>query len=381
MNREEALEEFKTKIAPNYIDKCTIKFEANLSKYEDEISKILINSIVKVNEKVKDVKKTNANYAINILQYELLRTNVLDESFVIWLHAYNINWYMDEESVYEEIDFKFLFEPFIELRKSLISEKNIYIGKVNNYDIQKIVFNELRKCYYNMESYVREIFYDLDENKKISNVLFDEYYLIKWSEFRDESRTVFSMDYRVKDIEELKRFCKEPYIYPVFRKSRLEDFNINNTTLLYANFKESELTHVNMIQCISPRCEYSYVKFASNVIKNCVMTGSNFKDTKMNTMIFEDCNLVGCNFNNSDSMSVVFKNCNIENSSFYNSSFYNVEFIKCNLRSVNFINSNFEKVNFEESNLKEAAFNEEVIPFLHISAEQLQDINVWGEIK
>ena len=58
-----------------------------------------------------------------------------------------------------------------------------------------------------------------------------------------------------------------------------------------------------------------------------------------------------------------------------------MEFIKCNLRSVNFINSSFEKMNFEESNLKEAAFNEEVIPFLHISAEQLQDINVWGEIK
>ena len=83
MNREEALQEFKEKILPPYLDKCREKFNENLMKYEEELTEVLINGIVKVNEKVKEVKKINENYAINILQYELLRTNILDESFFV----------------------------------------------------------------------------------------------------------------------------------------------------------------------------------------------------------------------------------------------------------------------------------------------------------
>lgn len=378
MNREEALQEFKEKILPPYLDKCREKFNENLMKYEEELTEVLINGIVKVNEKVKEVKKINENYAINILQYELLRTNILDESFIIWLHAYNIQWYMDENAVYEEINLKFLFEPFIELKEALISEKNIYLGKVNIYDIQQIIFNEVREAYYNMEDYIREIFYDLDENEKMDKILFDEYYLIKWSEFRDESKNVFSMDYRKKDVNDLKDFCKKPYIYPVFIRSILSNYNLDDITFLYGNFKESKLTEINMNKCVSPRCEYSYTEFNKCTLKECIITGSNFRKVKLNNVTFENCDLIGCNFNYSDSIQVEFINCNIENSSFYKSSFYNVKFINCNLKGNNFIDSTFEKIHFEESDLTEAVFNEEIIPFLHISAEQLQDINIWG---
>ncbi|NFG22872.1 hypothetical protein FDF11_06960 [Clostridium botulinum] len=381
MNREEALKDFNEKVVNKIINEYKLRFEENLKQYKDMLCEILIDSIVNLNKKVCNVRDYKKDYLLNVLQYELLRTNVLDDSYIIWLHGYNRSWYLDEDSVYEEINLKFLFEPFIELKQVLIKKKKVYLGKVNNYDIQNIVFNIVKECYYSIENITREYMYDLDDNEKIKNVFLDEYYLIKWSEYREESKTIFAMDYRKKETKDLIEFTKNPYIYPIFTKSTLNECELKNRDLLYANFKESKLTEINIIECSVPRGKFNNTEFVKCTIKNSVMTGSIFKNTSLNTINFSNSDLRACNFNYSDCIEVTFNNCNLEDVSFYKSSLYRINFINCNLKSVNFIDAKFYKISFEGSDLKEALFNEEVIPFIHITPEQLQDINIWGELK
>ena len=55
-----------------------------------------------------------------------------------------------------------------------------------------------------------------------------------------------------------------------------------------------------------------------------------------------------------------------------------VDFSGCDLRQASFINAKFSNVSFEGADLEEAIFNEEDIPFIKLSPEQLQEIYIYG---
>ncbi len=150
MNREEALKEFKEKICLNLIEDCKSKFEDNVIKSEEKLRNLTIKGIKQVIKKAKDFQKIKEDYKIAVFQFEFLRVDVLNESYKIYVHGYNGMWYLDENSIVEYLDLKFLYEPFIEFKEKLIKEKKIYIGKVNNYDIQEIIMNLSYECYKNL---------------------------------------------------------------------------------------------------------------------------------------------------------------------------------------------------------------------------------------
>lgn len=343
MNRQQALEEYKVNHAKDLIEECEKNFCANLSNNEEKIKSILIDGIKSVDEKAKKIQEIHDDYGLYVLHFELLRTNIINESYKILIHGYNGLWYLDDNSVYEEIDLLFLFKPFIILKEKLIKAKKAYFGKINNYDIQEIVFNLASKCYRQICDNARIWMWNLDEKEWIKESSLGDAYSIKWGEYQDKSETIFSMDNRKKSAEDILEFKKKPkekmpFVYSVWRDSTLKDLNLSEEELLFINFKNSKLINMDFSK--------------SNIIRG------QFKNTEV----------VNCKFNESLLVGTSFENSVLKDTSFQNSNLTNLDFRRAKLKNVS----------FENAIVEGAIFSEEQVPFLHLTPQQLQDIYIEG---
>ena len=381
MNRREALEDFNKNTADDLVLKYKKEFEINFNNNEKRFALLLIDSIKKLNQKAILNRKVIENYSLGVLQFELLRSNILNESYKIHLHGYNSLWYLDNNSIYEEIDLKFLFKPFENLKKELIEKSKIYIGKINIYDIQKIIFDAVSDSYMGMSKVVREYLWDLDEEKWINEMLLSDFYIIKWSEYKGKGETVFAMDMRKKTKEDLENMKKEKksFIYSVWRNSCLENADLSKENLLFINFKESKLQNIDFSKSSIISGEFKNSRIVKCSFEGAEVVGTALSESEINECKFKDCNLRSSDFNTSILNDVDFSNSDMSISNFVNSKLNNVSFKGCTLLNSDFTNAVFENVSFQDADLKDSIFSRKDIPFLHLSPEQLQDVFIGDD--
>lgn len=360
MNREEAIIDFKENKAKALseiaIDEFTDIFVNNI----EEIKGILMSGLKKLITKWNKER----NEELVVVQYELLRTMILNESYIIYIHGYNSTWYLDDNSIVYELNLKFLFEPFIKLKEALIKEKKIYMGKINNYDIQEIIFEKVLEAFKGMSDIVRKFFWDLDEDKWINENLKTPFYVIKWNEYQSESEILFAMDHREKSNEDMLEILKKnkekaPFTYSVWKNSKFNDLDLTDNPMLFINFKGSTFENVIFKECDILRAQ----------LKGCTFINCDFSNTRLAGTSFENVIIDNCTFENSFMPNVNFKGANLRK----------VKFINADLRNVDFTEVEFSEVDFLNANVEESVFDLDKVPYLHLSSEQLQTIYIEGE--
>lgn len=363
MNREESLQHFNENVMKKLADGVKLEFEENFKANEGKIKNLIIAAMKNIIKKAMDLQEINKEHKIAVFQFELLRINIVNESYKILAHGCNSCWYLDSDSIYEEIDLSFLFEPFIKLKEKLIKEKRIYMGKVNNYDIQKILFELVSKCYIDMSKDVRSWFWNLDEEEWMQKKSVEDFYVVKWSEYQGKSETLFAIDNKEKNVKELLELKKQPedklpFVYTVWKNSVLENGDLTKQNMLFINFKGSKLENINFSQ--------------SDIIRG------QFKDTKVKRCIFAKCQLIGASFENSKIEDSDFSNGDCTGVDFRKAELRYVDFSNSNLKNSNFINAKFKNVSFEGADLEDAIFSDKDIPFINLTSQQLQTIYIDG---
>ena len=363
MNREESLEEFKEKVVKALGQESIAAFEENFKNNEEKVKAMIIKGMKSLISKAKEIKEEDNKNKIAVFQFELIRINIVNESYKILIHGYNSSWYLDPKPIYEEIDLSFLFEPFIKLKEKLIKEKRIYMGKVNNYDIQKLIFELVVKCYMDMSKVIRNWFWNLDEEEWMKESSIEDFYTVKWSEYQGKSEILFAMDNKEKNIKELLELKKQPeeklpFIYTVWKNSILEDGDLAKQNMLFINFKGSKLKNLDFAE--------------SDIIRG------QFKDTEVKRCTLKKCNLIGTSFENSKIEDSDFSSGDCTGVDFSKSELRYVDFSNANLKNSNFINAKFKSVSFEGADLEDAIFSSKDIPFINLTSEQLQTIYIDG---
>ena len=151
------------------------------------------------------------------------------------------------------------------------------------------------------------------------------YWVLRWGEYRDQTEILVQTDRVEKDPgvwkTELSKAAREPekMVFSYWYKGTYADRTIRDMDMRFITFEESTVQNI--------------------VFQNCNLEGSRFPGTRLTGCSFEGCNLWGADF----------RECT------------------------------FEQTSFAGAELTAAVFPAESVPFLEISAEQLQVIRLDRE--
>lgn len=317
MEREYALEQFQEAV------------KGRLEEYRDRIGEHLLKYGVYLEELVKtamnrlgeEMRKEEKEY-VCYLYLSFLKTDLIERRYRLYLHGLDIRWYLDEEPAEVYVDTEDLLEPLDQLWEELTEESRNYGGAVNKYDIQGLIFDELRVIDSTISQILRWRLRDWEEKMIFDEVVRTPYWILKWGEYRDQTEILVKADRTAKEASAWKKELKKALHKP--------------ETLIFGywyqgTYKESCAAKLDM-------------RFT----------------------VFEECRL----------KNMTFQSCNLEGSRFPKSSLENLSFENCNLKGADFTGCTLKDISFAGADLEEAIFPRDIIPFLGLEPEQFQVIRL-----
>lgn len=320
MERETALQSYRETVSQRIE-----KFRGDMEKYLTERAEYLENLVRSGMELLGKQMEIQQKEYVCFLYISVLKADLIQRKYRIFLQGLDMRWYLDDEPAEAYVDAEELFEPFDCLRNELEEANRGYGGAVNGYDIQNLLFDELPRMDSAICQILRYRLRDWEEKGIFDKVVRSPYWLLKWGEYRDRTEYLVQTD-RVERSdsawkEELKKAAHD-----------------------------------------SEKMVFSYWYKGS-------CRGKDPKDLDMRFITFEDCIV----------QDVKFENCDMEGSRFPKSQIIGCCFEGCNLNGADFRNCSFENTSLAGARLKAAVLPAESIPFLDISAEQLQEIQLYRE--
>lgn len=320
MNREQLLEQF-IKNNQHEIERARNEFSESLPEHINKLSERVIQSFYEIARQFDNSGKDHLMY----FYFSLLKIDTLKREYNVLLEAQDNQWYLDQTALQTTFSIDFLFEPLNRLWDYLDLAVLKYIGKVNAYDVRKIIFMELDQYNSAIAHLVRYLVKQMESDSRIQNMVFPPCWTIRWGTYRDDAELVKVVD----------RYEKGP-----------DDWK----------------TELKKAKSVADHLVYAY--WFLQDIKGAICEEENFLFAT-----FEQCQVGGSKFHK----------CNFCNSSWKQCKFQDCDFAGSLLQDADFSGCQFEQVSFHGADLSNCIFEAEVLPGLGLDPEQLQSILVRRE--
>lgn len=315
MDREQAIVRYREEAAAK-IQTCRERMGQQLLEGAEQLEAMIKGAMDQLGEQMREHQKEYVSF----LYLSLLKVDFMNRKYQFLLHAMNHQWYLDEEPLEVYFEAGNLFDPLDELWDYLTDEGGKYMGAINRYDIQHIMFEELKHVDAAVSQILRYRLREWEKKEIFANLTLAPYWLLKWGEYRDQTEFIIQTDRVPKDKDVWKKEIKMAVYKP--------------ETLVFSYWYQG------------------------------TYEGNRLEKLDMKFVVFEEATL----------KQMTFTACDMEGSRFVNSSLVNCSFEGCNLWGADFTGCTFKQVTFEGAELTGALFPAQSVPFLNLNPEQLQVI-------
>lgn len=320
MERDDLIHKYHEEIT-DMLEPYRVHMGNHLLEQADFLEEQVGKGIKVLGEEMKQQKKEYVSF----LYISVPRVDLIHRRYRFRLHAMNYLWYLDDASIEVYFEAGNLLNPFDEVWDKLNEISRDYLGFVNGYDVQKIMFQEMKFIDHTISHILRYRLRDWEKKGIFTGVTLSPYWLLKWGDDRGEAEFILQTDRTAREEGTWKKEVK---------KARHNPETLAFTYWYQDAYRGSRLEEINM-------------KFIV------------FEEAKLHDMVFYQCDMEGSRFTRTH-----LQNCSFEN---------------CNLWGADFTGSSFEHVSFQGAVLTGAVFPAESIPFLNLEPGQLQVIFLHRE--
>ena len=296
----------------------------HLLEYRDEWKRSIEGALEQINQKVKEQQKFQVAY----LQFSVLRIDLIQKKqYHVLLTAYDQRWYLDPEAITVSFVMKDWFSIWVEKWELAYPWIQESMGKLNRYDVDHLVMGLIMGEIPVITSFLRMLLKDIETKEVFKSLPICDEFQMRYGEYRDMSELLLKIEHTKKTQKQwekeirLAKVKEDQLIYSSWYCLDIIDSKAESLQLAYIRFEECTLTKVSF--------------------HNSVLLGARFLGCKFSVCQFQD----------------------------------------CDLRCADFSDSEFDQVDFSNANLEGAIFNKTAIPYLSITPEQLQTIQIKQEEK
>lgn len=321
MKRKEALNKFSEENEEGR-KRTERTFRICLTEQIDEMMKRIYTALEDIAQQAQDTEKE----FLTFFSFSLQRYDLTEGKTAVRLDAMGPEWYLDQRPLQACFDLTFLFQAFFEWKKELLLVMRPYGGKVNRYDVEYFVQEEIMAGYMEIAGLLHYAFRNLETVPAFSQIPRLPVWFVHWGEYKDYSQVVCQVNREIRGQAELEKSLAE---------------------------QEDELQE--------NQPDYWF---------GGSFTGVDCRDKSMRFTVFENCSLTEINFEGADLEGARFLNCRIEKCHFKNTKLYLVEFKDCLFYNDNFAGASLKMAVFDRKSFNAGLFEEKQLKELLVETKK-----------
>lgn len=280
MTRAEALEQFKDRHCGK-VEALENEFVNGIEPGIEEIMDRFLGAFGEIAEQAQEQDKSMCVF----FQFSLLRFDLLQDMARIRLDVMDGYWYLDKAPLYTEIDLSFLFAPYFSWRTELLTDMREYMGKVNQYDVERMVQEAVMSAAGSLIQILRILFRRIEEQENFARIPRGAFWDMQFGEYRDYSEPIMRVNREQRSKDEWLQ--------------KIADEEETSGRMQFDWWYQAELTEGN---CQGKALDYI-------VFENCCLKGIDFEGAQMTGARFLNCKLEQCSFKQANLTQGEFDHC------------------------------------------------------------------------
>ena len=319
MTRAEALEKFKERHNSEK-EELSNEFVKGIEHGADEIMGRILGAFGEIADQAQEREK----FMCVFFQFSLLRYDLMQDRARVRLDVMDASWFLDKESLCAEFDLTFLFTPYFRWRTELLTDMREYRGKINKYDVERMVQEEVMSAVGALRQTLRILFRSIEAQENFARIPKGLFWGIQFGEYRDYSEMVMWMN-------------REPRTQEAWRE-KIADEEETPGRMQFSWWYKAELT------------------------------GGNCRGKDLDFIVFEECSLKEIDFESAQMAGARFLSCSLDKCSFR----------QANLTQAEFDNCQFTDCDFTEAGLQQAVFSLESLEVEWFDEKQQSEMLISG---
>ncbi len=273
-----------------------------ISQKLEQLIERIFEAFEEIRKKADQQKKEDCVHFL----FGLQRCDLLSNKARVRLDVMNPAWYMDEDKLTVQLDLTFLFESYFAWKERLLLDMRSYMGKVNQYDVENLIQEEIISGNRLIAHPLRFAFRNLEEQKCFRQIKKLPYWIIRWGEYKDYSEIVMRVNREERGeaawLEAIERYSedKEVLTAEYWYKVDILTGDCQKKQMFFTTFEECNIRHMDF-----SKAEMRGVRFIRCSLDNCKFTKANLQQAD-----FEDCEFMDSDFTGANMSQATFSKKN-----------------------------------------------------------------------
>lgn len=297
MKRAEALEKFKDRHNREK-EELSSEFLAGIEQGVDEIMSRILGAFGEIADQALEREKPMCVFFL----FSLLRYDLLQDQARVRLDVMDASWFLDKEALFTELDLTFLFAPYFRWRTELLTDMRQYRGKINKYDVECMVQEEVMSAAGVLRQTLRILFRSIEVQENFARIPKGLFWGIQFGEYRDYSEMVMWTN-REPCTEEawLEKIADEEETPGRLRFSWWHKANLTSGSCQGKN-----LDFIVFERCSLKEIDFECAQMAGARFLNCRLEKCSFRKANLTQAEFDNCQFTDCDFTEAGLQQAVF---------------------------------------------------------------------------
>ena len=302
MERAKAWELFCQEMQPA-ISGSRQDFLKLLSERCGDLKKAILNMMNEALDLMKSRNKEEAVY----FYFSLLKVDIIQHRYTLALQVMDDHWYLDQEVIEVYGDLEFLFQPLDQLFTDLNRKRRVFVNKIDEYDLQGLLFDELAVYSSTIAHYLRYLLRDVGQEDVFISMINGHYpedggWVIRWGEYDSDTELIIQQDLQPKTEKEWKRSLIQTEETPEWLSCSywyqldVLNFNCSRKDMLFICFDRCCLKEITFDHCVMVGSRFLQTQLINCSFVSADLRDADFSGCKGVQLDFTDANVTGALF-------------------------------------------------------------------------------------
>ncbi|WP_025684901.1 pentapeptide repeat-containing protein [Paenibacillus maysiensis] len=333
--------------------------EAEFQRNKTILTVDLVSAFREMCQLIKNMQDRNEKAPIGYIHFSMLRTSILDQTYLYVIEAYSDEWYFDQVNCTVTYDASWAFRSIASIIDVLDQKRKPYIRLLNRADVERMVWSSSHYFHQFIATLLRLAVHQMIEMPEYQSIQKAKCLFIRIGEFKDQSEQVY--------IEDLVPLHENDL------KQRLLDEG--ETEHPFENVKGATLRDLRMVEKDLRYSDFGMGDFSNSQFRNCVLLGTTWRNANLRDVDFSGSILSDADFSGSDLRGVHFYAVkgNVFREGSYRTGLLGIRFTNANLDGVNLVGAHFgEQVDFKGASMQGTMLSKSNQEHFRLSPSQLQ---------